>query len=158
MSRPPRYLFVCTGNACRSLMAERLLLAAARRRGIAVEARSCGVAAELYFQIPQETRRALATRGISCDGHVPKLVNLNLMAWADAAFAMTRGHLEFLRDRFPQFGAKTFLLSSFCGWGEEDVADPMGGPEEAHEACCRALAAAVEVLLDRASPLPDGRF
>ncbi|NNN05489.1 MAG: low molecular weight protein arginine phosphatase [Elusimicrobia bacterium] len=149
---PParRYLFVCTGNVCRSPAAESLLQDGARRRGLALEARSRGTAAELHYRMPDATRRALSARGVSCDGHVARLVDAPSMAWADAVLVMTRAHREQLLEKFPQFSAKIFLLMEHCGLGGGDVADPMGRPDAAHQAAVMRLETAVAVLLDRA--------
>ena len=123
--------------------------AAAERAGLAARARSCGVAAELHYQMPPAMRQALARRGISCDGHRARLVDAELMNWTDAALAMTRDQREQLQDRFPQHSRKIFLLLEFCGLGGGDLPDPMGKSAAAHEAAASLLERAVAALLAR---------
>ncbi|MDE2293144.1 MAG: low molecular weight protein arginine phosphatase [Elusimicrobia bacterium] len=148
-----KVLFVCTGNTCRSLMAERLLLKLAADRGLpGVEARSAGVAAERYFPVPEGVRKALAERGTSPEGHVPQLVGRELLAWADLVVPMTRAHREGLLDQYPEFTSKTRLFSELAGRGEADVADPIGKPDAVYKACRDELESGLESFLrDHAS-------
>lgn len=144
-----RPLFVCAANACRSPAAELLFNAAATRAGLAARARSAGVAAEIHYRMPPETRAALTARGISGDGHRPRLVDAELMNWTDAALAMTRAQRDELREKFPQHSAKIHLLLEFCGLGGGDVSDPMGKSSTVHAQVCARLEAAVAALLKR---------
>ncbi len=144
-----RPLFVCSANACRSPAAERLFNAEAERLGLSARARSCGVAAELHYRMPPQTRAALSARGISSDAHRARLADAELMRWTDAALAMTRAQRDFLKEKFPQHSAKIHLLLEFCGLDGGDVADPMGKPAAAHEAAVAVLERAVAALLAR---------
>lgn len=140
-----RLLFVCTGNVCRSLLAERLAAAAAERRGLSVETRSAGVAAERWFAVPPEIWRALEESGASRRPHVPQLVSRALLEWADEVLVMTARHRAALRDAFPEHARKVFLLRERAGLSG-DVADPIGKPWAEYDACRRSIAEAVERL------------
>ncbi|OGS58300.1 MAG: hypothetical protein A3J79_04040, partial [Elusimicrobia bacterium RIFOXYB2_FULL_62_6] len=134
-------------NACRSVMAQRLL---ARLGGPGFEARSAGVAAEGYFQVPAGVRAALKGHGVEGFEHRPQLVTRELLAWADLVLVMERGHREFILDKFPEFRAKVHVLKAYAGRpGPEDVADPIGQADEVYAACCAELRACVEALLAR---------
>ncbi len=147
---PPRLLFVCTGNICRSLMAERLARDLAARRGLTVEARSCGVAAQGYYQVPAEIWRALKEAGVDPAPHRPQLVSRELLAWADRVLVMTGRHRELLNDRFPEFRKKTDLLL-YKGGVPADIADPMGQGWAVYQACRREISEALERVL---TPVP----
>ncbi len=142
-----KILFVCTGNACRSVMAQQLL---ARLGGPGFEARSAGVAAEGYFQVPAGVRATLKGHGVEDFEHRPQLVTRELLAWADLVLVMERGHREFILDKFPEFRAKVHTLKGYLGRpAPEDVADPIGQADEVYAACCADIRACVESLLVR---------
>lgn len=146
-SRPRRLLFVCTGNICRSLMAERMALKLAADRGLPLEAKSCGLAAESYYTPPREVDAAL--KPLFCDGagHRPQLVSRDLLRWCDLALVMTARHKAALLDAFPEFTGKVALLREHAGLDQADVADPMGRPQPVFDACRESLAAALDRIL-----------
>jgi tRNA threonylcarbamoyl adenosine modification protein (Sua5/YciO/YrdC/YwlC family) len=141
-SGPTKYLFVCTGNTCRSVMAQFLMRKLARERGLNVSTRSAGVAAERYFQIPPGVRAALSDEDILELEHVPQLVGRELLQWADQVLVMERLHRDIILDRFPEFGAKVSTLAA------EDIADPIGQPNDVYAECCRKIKKNLEALLD----------
>ena len=145
--QPRRLLFICTGNVCRSFMAERIARKLAADLGIALEARSCGIGAESYFKSPPEVANALKPLGVSTDEHRPQLVGRPLLAWCDQALAMTRRHREALLDAFPEFTPKVHLLRRYAGLDDADVADPIGQPQKVYDACRDELIRALEALL-----------
>lgn len=148
-----KVLFVCTGNTCRSLMAERLLLKLAADKGLTGwESRSAGMAAERYFPVPGGVKRMLAERGTNADGHTPQLVSRELLAWADLVAPMTSGHREALLDQYPEFTSKTKLFSELAGKGEADVADPIGQPDDVYRKCRDELQSGLEAFLRNHAP------
>ena len=148
-----KVLFVCTGNTCRSLMAERLLRKMAADKGLkGWEARSAGMAAERYFPVPGGVKRALAERATDADGHTPQLVTRELLAWADLVAPMTAGHREALLDEYPEFTSKTKLFSELAGRGEADVADPIGQPDDVYRKCRDELETGLTAFLRNHAP------
>ena len=141
-----RLLFVCTGNVCRSLMAERLALDLAAKRGLTLEARSCGVAAQGHYAVPPEIWRALGEAGVAEAPHRPQLVSRELLAWADEVLVMTARHRDALRDAFPEHRKKIALLLERAG-AAGDVADPMGKAWADYRDCREKISAALERVL-----------
>lgn len=146
-------LFVCTGNTCRSVMAQYIFNDEAAKRGLSGwEAKSAGLAAERYFEVPGGVHRALASRGVSPRGHVAQLVTRDLLRWADAVLPMTKGHRDALWDEFPEHRHKTHLFLEACGLEAKDVDDPIGQPDAVYLRCRETIEKAVLALLQKHAP------
>jgi protein-tyrosine phosphatase len=144
-------LFVCTGNTCRSPLAEGLAKAmlAERlgcstdelpRRGIWVL--SAGVSALADAPAAAEAVVVAGELGADLRGHGSRAVNAQLLAAADDVIAMTRGHAQALAARFPEIGSRPRLL---CG--EADLDDPIGGSLEVYRQCAHAIRAHLQRLI-----------
>ncbi len=119
-------LFVCTGNTCRSPMAEHLFRA---RAGTALgwQAVSAGVLAFPGAPASAEAVAALREKGIDLSGHRSRPVTRDLVEQADLIVAMTAGHRDELRRRFPAAADRIRLLHAFGTQAvEADVSDPIG--------------------------------
>lgn len=145
--RPRRIVFVCTGNICRSAMAEHLLRHWAKTRGLALEASSCGIAAESWYEIPAAAQRLLAAEGLPPFTHKARLATRETLREADLILAMSQEHLDHIVERFPEFTGRTRLFREQAGFGEQDVADPMGRSDEVFASCLAVLKESLEALL-----------
>ena len=145
-----KVLFICTGNVCRSLFAERLLDKLARERGVDVEVKSCGIAAQGYYQPPEPIWTELAKLGVEKRAHTPQLVSRALLSWADVALTMTHAQRRAVLDMFPEFTPKVHLFRQWAGLGEDDVEDPMGQADAVYMRSCSAVAESVKAALEKA--------
>ncbi|MBI3564206.1 MAG: low molecular weight protein arginine phosphatase [Elusimicrobia bacterium] len=147
MPAPRKVLFVCTGNICRSAMAEHLLRKRAADLGLDLEAASCGTAGDPRYQVPGVVRRLLAAEGVPPFEHRSRLAVRETLRWADLILTMTAAHQDHLLDLYPEFSRRTRLFREAAGLDERDVADPMGRPDEAFVLCLAEIRAGLENLL-----------
>ncbi len=126
-------LFVCTGNVCRSPMAEALLRAAL---GYDANYRilSAGLGALDGQPVTEESEIAMAELGVDIAAHYSQLLRTPLVEAADFIFTMTRQQQDTIQTLYPMAAEKTFLLREFEGSEVigKDVADPIGQPLEVY--------------------------
>jgi tRNA threonylcarbamoyl adenosine modification protein (Sua5/YciO/YrdC/YwlC family) len=126
-------LFVCTGNTCRSPMAEaicRQLLARQldcridelEDRGFLVM--SAGIAAMLGGRASPEAVQIMSSMGLDITDHETQPLTEPLVRHADLIFTMTRTHREAIVAQWPAVAERAMLLCT----DESDVCDPIGGP------------------------------
>jgi protein-tyrosine phosphatase len=134
-------LLVCTGNTCRSPMAQALAQheigegALGEAQHIPVRVESAGVAASPNAQMTREAREALAELGVEPHKHAARMVTRDLVREADVIYALTKGHAQRLLDLVPEAKGKVQLLDP----GGKDVPDPFGGSLQEYVACASAL-------------------
>ncbi len=146
-SKPQRIAFICTGNVCRSPMAEYLLRQRLGRQ-TPWEVVSAGLAAAPGQPASSEAIQTLRARRINLKPHRSRPVSRE---WIDAAtllVVMTRSHRELLLNLFPGCGDRVYLLKTFGpADAEADVHDPIGQPRHVYEKTCRDIEAALPGLI-----------
>jgi protein-tyrosine-phosphatase len=143
----PTVLFICTGNLCRSPMAEVLLRARLARDED--EARrdwrvgSAGVWTTDDRPASAHAIAEMAQRGIDLRDHRSRNVTRDMMAEADLVLVMTRAHAEALGAAFPDCAHKVHLLSEMVG-RMYDIGDPYGGTRLEYSYTAQELALLIE--------------
>ena len=126
-------LFVCTGNICRSPMAEGLFREMAAGRAD-IRVRSAGLSAFAGQPPSAHAVEVLADLGIDISGSRSKPLSAELTRDATCIMAMTRSHLESIQYLFPEVTEKVFLLREFeDNPSSLDVSDPIGMSLEAYQ-------------------------
>src|SRR5215467_8198858 len=127
-------LFVCTGNVCRSPMAEGIFRQAVQGRG-EYRVLSAGLGA-MEGQPPSPyAAQAVKELGIDISGQRSRMLTPELVQQADYIFGMTHSHIDTVMMLYPFAAEKTFLLREFdetLDQFEKDISDPIGGSYEVY--------------------------
>ena len=130
-------LFVCTGNVCRSPMAEGILRHALQGRGD-YRVMSAGLGA-MEGQPPSPYAvQAVRELGIDIAGQRSRMITPDLVQQADYIFGMTHSHIDTVTLLYPFAAEKTFLLREFdetLDIFEKDISDPIGGSYDVYLSC-----------------------
>ncbi len=124
---PKRIVFVCTGNVCRSPMAE-YLLRHYLRGSADYTVSSAGLHAVPGLMASPAAIEVLREKGIDLTPHRSRLLTQELADGAELIAAMTDGHIREIRMWFPAAGGKARLLAGFGrkAAAGRDIADPIG--------------------------------
>lgn len=142
-------VFVCTGNTCRSPLAEVLMrrrlaeglgVAEDELEGQGVMVASAGIAAAAGSPASPETAEVLRQKGLSADGHAAQQLTEHLVRQADWLLAMTPSHVESILSLWPDAAGRVKLVDATGG----AISDPIGGPLEVYERCAEQIGCGVE--------------
>ena len=136
-----RIVFVCTGNTCRSPMAQYLMRRLLKKQGeTGYTVSSCGLAARKDAPISPEAATVMAELGIRTASHKAKLWKKTFAKPGTLVVVMTQAHKRYLPY------ANVFSMAELTGMG--DVADPFGGSVDSYRRTRDQLAAMCEVLYE----------
>ena len=118
MMKFKRILCVCTGNICRSPLAEGYI----RQQWRAATVSSAGIVAVVGGQMPAEAAAIADEQQLDLKDHQGRQISSDILASVDLVLVMERGQLDWLTQTFPEARGRVFLLSHWSGG--HDIADP----------------------------------
>ena len=125
-----KILFVCTGNSCRSVMAEGLFRQLTENRPGEFSVMSAGISALDGYPASDETVRVMQEAGVDVTGHASQRLKPEMVRAADKIFVMEDLHREWVARLVPEAQPKIHLLTEYSQGDEQmgkatDIPDPI---------------------------------
>lgn len=147
-------VLICTGNTCRSPMAEGFLRkrlaerigcgeSDLESRGILVT--SAGISAAIGSPASPEAVQLMQKKGIDMSRHESQQLTEQLVRHADLMITMTRGHRQVILNQWPDAAQRVVPLLP----NGRDVPDPIGSPYEAYLACAEQIEQGLDVFVEQ---------
>ena len=147
-------LFVCTGNTCRSSMAEYLFRDMVKESGREDEITiaSAGVSATTDNPAADQAIEVLSRRGIGeIEDHTATPVSDEVVKDVDLILTMTQSHKRMLLNQYPELEERVYTLKEYTKQEQEDgdldIKDPYGQPVEVYQACADEIMIRLRRLL-----------
>ncbi len=134
-------LVVCTGNTCRSPLAEAYLKKYGSEH---VNVKSAGISAAYGHAISNGSKKVLEKEGIELN-HASQPLSEELIQWADEVLTMSSTHKQIVEERYPHQNVST--LQEAAGKEGHDIQDPFGGTDEDYEQTAKMIKKAVKDFL-----------
>lgn len=148
-AKAKKVLFVCTGNTCRSSMAEAIARTMAEELALTgVQFASAGTLAWPGEKATQQAVQALAEQCIELSQHRATLLTPELVENVDLILTMTENHRQQILKLLPGSAKKVFTLGAYAGV-PGDIADPYGSPVENYRRCAKDLQALITQAIER---------
>ena len=149
-------LFVCTGNSCRSVMAEGLFKKLTEGRECEFTVSSAGISAINGFPPTKETIDVMKEEGMDVSSHLSRRLTKDLIDVADKIIVMEDVHKDFILRMSPQAMSKTFLITDFHieslgAANESGVQDPIRMSEDFYRGTLWAIRECIRDIIEALS-------
>lgn len=146
-----KILFICSGNTCRSPMAEGIFRKISNERGIKVEALSAGIFAGEGLKAAKHAICAALEKGANISSHKSRALEEMILSDADLILTMTNQYKELLIENFPICNGKIYTLKEYNGAypSDLDIHDPFGSDLENYRKCADEIENELNKLFEK---------
>ena len=140
--------FVCTGNTCRSPMAEAILTDLVQKNKMDIDVISRGLSVYESETINPKASQALCNMGINGFTHVSKQIDFEDVLTSDLILTMTQQHKATLSKAYDEEKYKIFTLLEYISNSKDDISDPYGKSQIFYNFCSEELKKYIDILFE----------
>lgn len=150
-----KIMFICTGNICRSAMAEGLLKKKLYDRKITtIDVCSSGLYASIGDMPTYEARRVMEEYGVDISKHRAVNTKYSNVEEMDLILCSTASHKKSLLNWYPKLEGKVFTMKEYVGYNREfhdaiDIKDPWGYDLDTYRSCAGEIDECLELLINK---------
>ncbi len=148
-----KIMFICTGNICRSAMAQAMLIKKAKEQNKDkdIEVYSCGVWAESGDTPTYEGITVMKDYGIDLSSHRAINIRNSNIEEMDVILCATNNHKQNVILMYPKLKDKIFTIKEYAGYQENDldISDPWGYGLDVYKKCAKEIEKCLEKILEK---------
>lgn len=146
-------MFICTGNICRSAMAEGMMKKIVKDKKIEADIYSCGIYAETGDYATYNAMEAVKEYGVDISEHRATNIRESQIEEMDLILCATVSHKQSVLYLYPKLKGKVYTMKEYAGVGENgenlDIKDPWGYDENVYYCCALEIEECLEKIADK---------